>query len=409
MSPFAVLILIAVPIVLVLGYLHWRSVRSEALHALRSGAPLRRLSEAERAAFAPIRAITGAVHDDQVRRLSGALDPGSAAAIGDWPLHRILLAGVEAVLPFDGWRHLATDNHAEVVMAGDVAWVVRVNGFHIVGAQGRCERHRAREEAALEPAPTAPRPPRARALVASQPSGDRLESTAEVALRRSGGLRWGGLMVALVALWSLFLGPDTGSTMGWLALNSPAIIAGGIAALRVIPRGRGPAGPLRVIQIPGVLYRLHLHPRCDGIWLIGTDRQVVVPPEWAHSGRFDGRPQLTLEVRETDGAVLAAGPHWSLAEDRHAFPPSGIVGSLAWLALLLGVLATSAVPFPGIEGIAASLARLHLPSVAGALWWPVIAAALVWQCLHVARKAWQVVRRDAARRITFERRPAPGH
>ncbi|MGE8215359.1 MAG: hypothetical protein ACN6RD_04075 [Stenotrophomonas maltophilia] len=144
MSPFAVLTLIAVPIMLALGYLHWRTERSEALHALRRSHPQRPLSEEERAALAPIRAITGAAHDDQVRRLSGALDPGSAAAVGHWPFHRIQRAGVEALLPFDGWRHLAAANHAELVMAGAVAWVVRLNGFHVVAAQARCERNAAK-------------------------------------------------------------------------------------------------------------------------------------------------------------------------------------------------------------------------------------------------------------------------
>lgn len=90
---------------------------------------------------------------------------------------------------------------------------------------------------------------------------------------------------------------------------------------------------------------------------------------------------------------------WSL------FPKPDIQSTGAWLV----ILATSAVRLPGNEGIASSRAAMDLPSVAAAFWWPVIAAALAWQCTDVVRRARQVLRRDAARRITFEGRPAPGH
>ncbi len=109
--------------------LEWTSRVRGRVTVLRRSSVLRVLGDREGAALAPLRALTGCVHDHQVRRLSGAFTGGARHA--DSPVCDGLLAGIPVLMPAQAWPHLAEHNDAEVVLGKHWAVVVRLNGFEV--------------------------------------------------------------------------------------------------------------------------------------------------------------------------------------------------------------------------------------------------------------------------------------
>jgi len=109
--------------------LEWTSPVRGKLAALRRSSAMRTLDDRERAALAPLRALTGCVHDDQVRVLTGAFTGESRRA--GYPVCYGLLGGIPVLMPSQAWPHIADHNDAEVVMARHWAVVVRLNGFEV--------------------------------------------------------------------------------------------------------------------------------------------------------------------------------------------------------------------------------------------------------------------------------------
>ncbi len=375
---------------LLAGYAEWASRMRDALHDLRRRPQLRRLTVEEDAALASVRVITGRTHEAQVRTLSGAITAGSG--FGDRLLHSAWLDDVAVLLPFDAWRHLADDNQAEVVLAGDCALVVRLNGFHIVGAHARVNAEAAAHDTACGKGTRR----RRRRIDRCNVLGTRLESDAEVALRRGPSPYVTGLLIAVVAILIAVDSRNEGAGLFLLILAM-------LATWTAWPGRRGPKQPQRVLLLDGILGTIILDPRYPPTWMLGSDHRIELPPEWLTSGRFHDGRRARLEIRATDGSVLGAGPGWSLVQDRLRFPQSQLLRHLVWLVLILGLLAIAAV-FDAVP----RHSNLGIPFVpATAPWWFVTAAMLLGQLLRVVMRTRQVLRRDTARDAELAARPPP--
>jgi len=384
-ATLALVLLALLAAMLLAGYTEWASRMRDALHDLRRRPQIRRLTAEEDAALASVRVITGRTHETQVRTLSGAITAGSG--FGDRLLHSAWLDDVAVLLPFDAWRHLSDDNQAEVVLAGDCALVVRLNGFHIVGARERVD-----AEAAVHDAACGKRTRRKRRRVdRCDVLATRLESNAEVALRRGPRLYGTGLLIAMVAT---LIAVDSSSEGAGLFLP----ILSALATWTAWPGRRGPKQPQRVLLLDGILSTIILDPRYPPGWMLGSDHRIELPAEWLTSGRFHDGRRAMLEVRATDGAVLGAGPGWSLVQDRLRFPNSQLLRHLVWLVLILSLF-SFAVVFDGVPR--------HSSVLAPALWWSVTPTMLLWQLLRVVIRTRLVLRRDMARDADLAARPPP--
>ncbi len=394
MPPTALLLMIIVPLMLVAAGFEWSSRMRDALVALRRRTPLRTLSADEHTALGPVRATTGQMHDNQVRHLSGAVD-GDQYAWGDRVTNRARIAGVQVLLPFDAWRHLAEDNDAEVVLIGDMAVAVRLNRFHIVGAQRRARRNAALDDAGFDVPDLRPRRQRIEDCAPSQLRGERLESPEEVALRRATGSRAGGWGAAVLALGAVtFTVNDALQWEQWL-LSSPLLAIAGLAIWLAMRGRQGPATATRVLQVSGRLCMLRLHPAHVCVWLIGNDRRIEFPFEWMEGPHFQEGRRVLLDIRESDGQVLAAGPGWSLADDRRSFPPRGAWWHMAWLGMMPLVLMFAGLP------------PLSEESPTWVLWWPSAAVFALWQAGQLLRKAWKWHRCSSRLQAELSSRRAP--
>ncbi|WP_432593266.1 hypothetical protein [Stenotrophomonas maltophilia] len=402
MSPALALVLVFLlaPMVLI-ARAEWASRRRRAFAELRRQPPCRVLSDNEDAALAVVRALTGCAHDHQVRVVSGAF--GNASLFGARAINHADLGEIPVLLPFDAWRHIATDNHAEVVLADGMAVVVRLNGFHIVGAQRRADRAAAVEEAPFEPLVLRPRRHRVHSLAPSEVLGMRMESAAEVRLRRHRPPRWTGLLVALLALGAAAALHDDSPFWLQLLLCSPLLAIAALALWLSRPRRRGPAVPQRVLQVRGRLADFALHPQHPPLWLIGSDRRIELPAEWLGSGHFVSGRCVRLDVRESDGVVLGAGPHWSRVEDHHHYPPSGALWPLAWLGMMLVVLLFGGTSPDLISDAGAARAD------AWRLWWLLALAITLWQPIGFLRRTRHALRRTARYTAALAKRPPPAH
>ncbi|MBK0025489.1 hypothetical protein IAE57_04915 [Stenotrophomonas sp. S48] len=353
MSRVALLVGLALLVAMVTAaLLEWTSRVRCRMNALRRSSPLRMLDDRERAALATLRVLTGCIHDDQVRVLTGAFTGGSRRA--NYPVCDGQLAGIPVLMPRQAWSHLADHNDAEVVMARHWAVVVRLNGFEVASLR---------------------RPAAARI------HGERRETPAEVAMRRGPGLRPAALPITALALWAAV-------DLSGVAALFMVLIAAGTAWL-AWPRRRGPATTQRVLQLQGQLQAYRQRSDVGPVWLLGADRRVQLPWEWADARAFAQRRSMRLEVRADDGAVLGAGPGWCLARDRQRFPPAGGLWQLAWLSLLLLLL------------LAGWLGDLR--------WLPVAAVLAAWHALRCILAIRQSLRRNAARTADIAQRANPGH
>lgn len=389
MSLDATLLLLAVLLaVLVTCYMQWASDERAALRLLRRNPPLRLLTEDEDAALATLRALSGRKHDTQVRVLSGAFN--GTSAFGNRPFHRAYLGDVAVLLPFDAWRHVAADNHAEVVLGGDSALVVRLNGFHIVGARQRLAAEEA-EHAAASEGPLQRKGRIARPIAACTVRGQRLETAAEVAMRRGDGVRWPGIVIALLALAALPALQIDVALWSRLFLGLPLCAVAGTAVWMAWPRQRGPRVPQPVLHLSGVLNQLTLLPGHSPRWLLGSDHSVQLPAEWLACKRFRSGQYLELAVRESDGLVLAAGREWSLVADRARFSPGDAARSLIWLWLTLCVMLFGGLfvelPLAASNTSATAKASTDALTLLHGVWWPLTGATGIWHSMHIIRRS----------------------
>lgn len=303
MSRAAVLVGLAiVPLMVIAAVAEWTSRVHAGMASLRRSSTLRTLGADEHRALAPLRALAGCDHDDQIKRLRGAFTGG--ACRNSFPVGDGLLGGVPALVPKQAWPYLAEDNEAEVVLGKRAAVVVCLNGFTIAAA----------------------RP----AAATSRVCGERLETPEEVSMRRGPGLRPSPLVIAALASWAAAGAP------GLLAM--PLLAIAGLAAWLALPRRNSPATAQRVLQVRGRLRAYQRTAQTSRVWLLGNDRRVQLPAEWEHAAAFSRGRSMVLEVRACDGWVLGAGTAWCLASDRRRYPPTGGSWHLAWLGLLLCVL-----------------------------------------------------------------------
>ncbi|CAH0062292.1 protein of unknown function [Stenotrophomonas maltophilia] len=157
MSRAAVLVGLAVVCLVVTAIAaEWTSRVRAGIASMRRSSTLRTLGADEHMALAPVRALTGCDHDDQVKRLHGAFTGG--AWRNSFPVGDGFLGGIPVLVPRQAWPYLAEDNEADVVLGDHVAMVVRLNGFSIAAA---------RPDAAT-----------------SRVCGERLETPEEVSMRR---------------------------------------------------------------------------------------------------------------------------------------------------------------------------------------------------------------------------------
>lgn len=378
MSRAALLVALALLLAMIVAAVaEWTSRVRTGLASLRRSSALRTLEADEHMALATVRALTGCVHGDQVQVLRGTFTGGAVSR--HYPVCDGLLGGIPVLLPRQACPHLAVDNEAEVVLGQHWAVVVRLNGFHV---------------SAMRPV-----------AAASRVRGERLETPEEIAMRRGPGLRPSALLIAVLALWAAadasgLLCTPLPRDVSYLSGVPLLAIAGLAASLGRLHR-RGAATAQRVLQVQGRLRVYQRSPRTSKAWLLGNDLRVQLPWEWVDVKGFSTGRSVRLDVRACDGKVLAAGPGWCLASDRLRYPSSGGLWHLAWLSMLLLLLALGVIWAPGPQ---------H-PD----LCWP---SALHWQMfalLAVGRHALMLVvcvrrsvSRTAARRAAFEARPAPG-
>ncbi|SET94229.1 hypothetical protein SAMN05720615_11032 [Stenotrophomonas indicatrix] len=365
MSRAAVLIGLAVLLVMVLAAIaEWASRVHTGLASLRRSSTLRMLDPEEYSALAPLRALTGCVHDDQVKRLRGAFTGG--ACWNNFPVGDGLLGGVPVLVPRRAWPYLSEDNQADVVLDERVAVVVRLNGFNIAAA---------RPDAAT-----------------SRVCGERMETPEEVSMRRGPGLRPSPLVIAALALWA------AAGVPGLLA--TPLLAIAGLAAWLGRPRRNGPATAQRVLRVRGRLLVYRRTAQASQVWLLGNDRRVQLPEEWEHAQGFSRGRSMLLDVRTCDGWVLGAGTAWCLASDRRRYPPTGAFWHLAWLGLLLCVLMFGAAWMPLSQ-------RLDLGWPVASAWQPLAVLAVGWHTVRLVVCIVQSVRRSKALGAEIARRPDP--
>lgn len=229
MSRAAVLVGLAiVPLMVIAAVAEWTSRVHAGMASLRRSSTLRTLGTDEHRALAPLRALAGCDHDDQIKRLRGAFTGG--ACRNSFPVGDGLLGGVPALVPKQAWPYLAEDNEAEVVLGKRAAVVVCLNGFTIAAA---------RPDAAT-----------------SRVCGERLETPEEVSMRRGPGLRPSPLVIAALASWAAAgaqgcwpcrCSPSPGWRPGWhsLAAKAPRRLsaycrfADACALTSALPRLRG--------------------------------------------------------------------------------------------------------------------------------------------------------------------------
>lgn len=130
MSRAAVLVGVAILLAMVVAAIaEWTARVCSRLRALRRASVLRTLNADEDAALAPLRAMTGIVHDDQVRLLRGAFIGGAYRP--RHPFNDGMLGGIPVLFPSAARDHMAAWNEAEVVLADRWAVIVRLNGVQI--------------------------------------------------------------------------------------------------------------------------------------------------------------------------------------------------------------------------------------------------------------------------------------
>jgi hypothetical protein len=366
MSRAAVLVGLAVVCLMVIaGAVEWTSRVRAGIASLRRGSTLRTLDADEHRALAPVRALTGCDHDDQVKRLHGAFAGGTWR--NSFPIGDGFLGGIPVLVPRQAWPYVSEDNEAEVVLGENVAMVVRLNGFTIAAA---------RPDAAT-----------------SRVCGERLETPEEVSMRRGPGLRVSPLVIAALALWAAAGAP------GLLAM--PLLAIAGLAAWLALPRRNSPATAQRVLQVRGRLRAYQRTAQTSRVWLLGNDRRVQLPAEWEHAAAFSRGRSMVLEVRACDGWVLGAGTAWCLASDRRRYPPTGGSWHLAWLGLLLCVLVFGTGGMPPLRPD---------PAWAAAYGWGVLAVlASGWHAVQIVVCTVQFLLRRRALDADIAQRPAPWH
>jgi hypothetical protein len=368
MSRAAVLVGVAILLAMVVAAIaEWTARARAGVAALRRSSTLRTLGADEHAALAPVRALTGRGHDDQVKRLRGAFTAG--ARWNTFPVGDGLLGGIPVLVPRQAWPYLSEDNNeAEVVLGERQAVVVRLNGFTLAAA---------RPDAAT-----------------SRVCGERRETPEEVALRRGPGLRPSPLVIAALALWA------ANGVPGLLAM--PLLVIAGLAAWRGLPRRNSPATAQRVLQVRGRLRAYQRTAQTPRVWLLGNDRRVQLPEEWEHVAGFSSGRSILLEVRACDGGVLGAGTAWCLASDRRRYPPTGGFWHLAWLGLLLCVLVLGATGMPLPQRLDPGWAVAHG-------WLGLAVLALVWHAVRLVLCIVQFLRRRHALDADIAQRAEPWH
>lgn len=367
MSRAAVLVGLAVVCLVVTATAaEWTSRVRAGIASLRRSSTLRTLGADEHMALAPVRALTGCDHDDQVKRLHGAFTGG--AWRNSFPVGDGFLGGIPVLVPRQAWPYLSEDNEADVVLGDHVAMVVRLNGFTIAAA---------RPDAAT-----------------SRVCGERLETPEEISMRRGPGLRPSPLLIAALALWAATGVP------GLLAM--PLLAIAGLAAWLGFPRRNGPATAQRVLRVRGRLRAYQRTAQTSRVWLLGNDRRVQLPENWEHAAAFSRGRSMLLDVRACDGAVLGAGTAWCLASDRRRYPPTGGFWQLAWVGLLLCVLVFGAAWMPWSQRL-----EPGWPLASG--WQAVALLALGWHAMRFVVCMVQFLRRSEALDADIAQRPDPWH
>jgi hypothetical protein len=327
-----------------------------ALETLRTQPVLRTLSEEELAALAPLQQAQKLHFKPDVRRIRGRYRQHGLSANGSSTTHDTI-DDVTVLLPYDAEAFLAEDNEAEVVISGNVAVVVKLNGFEVVDGYRRALRATppTGTETTPEEAPVvltttasdAPVTPATTVAAATEPEwlGQRDETTVEAQLRLPRQWRSATVWCCVLAVFLLWLATCAFGRpvqllflVAGLACITVAIVRAVrrtppvVPAVRRIDRARGRLAEFAMKAANNAsLTQRHT--------FLGSNLQVQLPRHWQKSNRVPYGEDMHIEVDRLNGRVLGLGEGWSLAEEHQRFPaPRWGVPLLLTLLGLFGLL-----------------------------------------------------------------------
>lgn len=352
------LLLLGFALVSYLIYQSRRSANHDALQVLRRTPVTRPLTEPEIAALEPLKVTENLLFQPEVRRLTGPYRQHGVSINSGTTLHDTI-NDVTVLMPYDAPAFVGAENDAEVVISGDIAIVVTLNGFDVVGGRQRAVAGTPATAAATDAAPA--RSERAPGSVApaalTTPTADsvewlhqRTETAVEAQLRlqqrwkKALALAW---LATAILLWlgacplgriaqTMFILGGLGCVLVGilLALRRPRADA---LPRRQVDRARGPL-LMFTQRAAGNAAVVNTHA------LLGDSLKLHLPAHWRNSGRVTSGESVEIEVDRDSGRVLGLGNGWSLEDEQRRFPEArwrtplllSLVGGFALMLSLAG-------------------------------------------------------------------------
>lgn len=330
------LILLGFALVSYLIYQSRRSDNHDALQVLRKAPVARPLTEQEVAALEPLKVAEKLLFRPEVRSLKGPYRQHGMSINSGTTMHDTI-NDVTVLLPYDAAAFLDTDNDAEVVISGNIAIVVRLNGFDVVSGRQRAAAGVTATTPATNNAPVSKLADSVDeanpATVAVAPAQqevewllERTETPAEAQLRLQQRWKKSTALVWLAAVILLWLGAcrlghiaQTMFIIGGLA----CVVAGIVLMLR---RPRTDPHPRRRIDRargPLLMFTQRAANNASVVnthALLGDSLKLQLPDHWRNSGRIASGEPVEIEVDRGDGRVLGLGNGWSLEDEQKRFP-----------------------------------------------------------------------------------------
>ncbi len=344
------------------SYLIYQSRRSnnhDALMVLRTAPVTRQLTEQEAAALEPLKVAEKLLFLSEVRILKGPYRQHGVSINSGTTMHDTI-NDVTVLLPYDAADFLESDNEAEVVISGNIAIVVTLNGFDVVSG---------RQRAASGPTVTMPTAVSAESksssdLTNSDPTQtpslpvqksvewlrQRTETPVEAHLRlrqrwnRPLALAW---LAAVILLWLGACRLGHTAQVIFIICGLVCVLAGAFLVLRrprtdtrVQRKVDRANGPLFIFSQRTANNAAVVNKHA----LLGDSLKLQLPEHWQNSGRITSGESVEIEVDRGDGRVLGLGDGWSLEDEQRRFPEARwrtpllltLVGALGLVLALLG-------------------------------------------------------------------------
>lgn len=330
------LLLLGFALVSYLIYQSRRSDNHDALQVLRKAPVTRQLTEQETAALEPLKVAEKLLFQPEVRSLKGPYRQHGMSINSGTTMHDTI-NDVTVLLPYDAAAFLDTDNEAEVVISGNIAIVVTLNGFDVVSGRQRAAAGASATTPATNAAPaseladsvdeTNP------ATVAVAPAQqevewvlERTETPVEAQLRLQRRWKKSMALVWLAAVILLWLGA---CRLGLIAqtmfiIGGLACVVAGIVLMLHRPRA-DPRPRRRIDRARGPLLMFTQRAANNASVvnthaLLGDSLKLQLPDHWRNSGRIVSGEPVEIEVDRGDGRVLGMGNGWSLEDEQKRFP-----------------------------------------------------------------------------------------